>query len=119
MGLAIALAVNALPRLLRGVTIFVSLLPMIVTPLVGSLILFWMIDADGVIGATLQWLFADPDLSLKASPTLTWVTLIVYGIWHSAPFAFIVFYAGLQTSRPKRWRPRWSMARPAGNGCGM
>ena len=23
--------------------------------------------------------------------------LIVYGIWHSAPFSFIVFYAGLQT----------------------
>jgi ABC-type sugar transport system permease subunit len=23
--------------------------------------------------------------------------LIVYGIWHSAPFAFVVFYAGLQT----------------------
>ena len=23
--------------------------------------------------------------------------LIIYGVWHSAPFAFIVFYAGLQT----------------------
>jgi ABC-type sugar transport system permease subunit len=97
LGLSIALAVNALPRLLRGVTIFVSLLPMIVTPLVGSLILFWMIDAEGIIGASLQLIFDDPDLSLKASPGLTWITLIVYGIWHSAPFAFIVFYAGLQT----------------------
>jgi ABC-type sugar transport system permease subunit len=36
-------------------------------------------------------------LSLKASTGLTWVTLIIYGIWHAAPFAFIVFYAGLQT----------------------
>ena len=26
-----------------------------------------------------------------------WISLIVYGIWHSAPFAFVVFYAGLQT----------------------
>ena len=41
--------------------------------------------------------FDDPDLSLKASPTLTWITLFVYGVWHSAPFSFIVFYAGLQT----------------------
>lgn len=97
LGLAIALAVNALPRVFRGPTIFVSLLPFIVTPLIGSLVLFWMIDAEGVIGKTLQWVFDDPDLSLKASPTLTWITLIVYGIWHSAPFAFIVFYAGLQT----------------------
>lgn len=97
LGLAIALGVNALPRLLRGPTIFFSLLPMIVTPLIGSLVLFWMVDANGVIGAGMQRLFDDPDLSLKASPTLTWAMLFVYGVWHSAPFAFIVFYAGLQT----------------------
>jgi ABC-type sugar transport system permease subunit len=97
LGLAIALGVNALPKFAKGPTIFVSLLPMIVTPLIGSLILFWMIDGDGVIGASLQLLFNDPDLSLKASPSLTWMMLIVYGIWHSAPFSFIVFYAGLQS----------------------
>jgi ABC-type sugar transport system permease subunit len=26
-----------------------------------------------------------------------WIMLIVYGIWSSIPFSFIVFYAGLQT----------------------
>lgn len=96
-GMAIALAVNSLPKMLKGPTIFVSLLPMIVTPLIGSLILFWMIDAQGVIGATLQRITGDPNLSLKASPFLTWITLFIYGIWHGAPFSFIVFYAGLQT----------------------
>ncbi len=97
LGLLIALGVNRLPSLLKGPTIFLSLLPMIVTPLVGSLILFWMIDAQGVIGKTLQVLFDDPELSLKASAPLTWITLIIYGVWSSAPFAFVVFYAGLQT----------------------
>jgi multiple sugar transport system permease protein len=97
LGFLIAVAVNALPRLLKGPVIFTSLLPMIITPLVGSLILFWMIDSRGVIGKTLQLLFEDPDLSLKASPMLTWITLMVYGVWSSAPFAFVVFYAGLQT----------------------
>lgn len=97
LGFMIALAVNALPYFVKGPVIFASLLPMIITPLIGSLILFWMIDANGIIGASLQALFNDPDLSLKASPTLTWITLMVYGVWHSAPFAFVVFYAGLQT----------------------
>lgn len=97
LGLVVALGVNMLPRVLRGPTIFASLLPMIVTPLIGSLILFWMIDANGIIGQTLQSVFDDPELSLKASVPLTWITLIVYGVWHNAPFAFIVFYAGLQT----------------------
>ena len=47
----IALAVNSLNRHLKGLMIFFSLLPMIVTPLIGSLILFWMVDADGILGA--------------------------------------------------------------------
>jgi len=97
LGLLIALGVNRLTPVLKGPTIFLSLLPMIVTPLIGSLILFWMIDAQGIIGKSLQLLFDDNELSLKASPTLTWLTLMIYGIWHSAPFAFVVFYAGLQT----------------------
>jgi ABC-type sugar transport system permease subunit len=97
LGFIIALAVNSIPRLLRGPVIFMSLLPMIVTPLVGALILFWMVDSRGVIGSAVQWLAGNPNLSLKASTTLTWIMLMVYGIWSSAPFAFVVYYAGLQT----------------------
>jgi len=97
LGFMVALGVNSLHRRLKGVVIFFSLLPMIVPPLIGSLILFWMIDSRGIIGSALQVLFANPDLSLKASTGLTWVMLIVYGVWHAAPFAFVVFYAGLQT----------------------
>lgn len=97
LGFFIALAINAIPSILKGPVIFFSLLPMIVTPLVGSIILFWMINSQGIIGASLQALFNDPTLSLRASPALTWVTLIVYGVWSTAPFSFVVFYAGLQT----------------------
>ena len=97
LGFFIAIAVNAVAKALRGPTIFFSLLPMIVTPLVGSLIIFWMVDARGVLGTALQWLSDDPDLSVKASTGLMWIMLMVYGVWHSAPFAFVVFYAGLQT----------------------
>jgi ABC-type sugar transport system permease subunit len=97
LGFFIAVAVNSAARQIRGFLIFFSLLPMIVTPLVGSLILFWMIDARGILGNAISYLANDPDLSLKASTPLMWISLIVYGIWSSAPFAFVVFYAGLQT----------------------
>ncbi|MEO1640519.1 MAG: sugar ABC transporter permease [Pseudomonadota bacterium] len=96
-GFLIAIGVNAVARALRGPTIFFSLLPMIVTPIVGALVLFWMVDARGVLGTALQWAAGDPDLSVKASTPLMWAMLMVYGIWSSAPFAFIVYYAGLQT----------------------
>ncbi len=97
LGFMIAIAVNGAVRAIKGPLIFFSLLPMIVTPLVGSLILFWMVDARGVIGSTLQVLAGDPSLSVKASTPLMWIMLMVYGVWHAAPFAFIVYYAGLQT----------------------
>ena len=97
LGFLIALAVNNINQKLRGMVIFFSLLPMIVTPLIGSIILFWMIDSRGIIGTLIQWMFNDPFLSLKASTLLTWIMLIVYGVWHAIPFSFIVFYAGLQT----------------------
>ena len=97
LGFFIALGVNALPRFVKGPVIFVSLLPMIVTPLVGSLILFWMLNSEGVLGAALAAVTGNGGVYLEASPVLTWITLIVYGIWAHSPFSFIVFYAGLQT----------------------
>lgn len=97
LGFAIALAVNGIPKVLKGPVIFVSLLPMIITPLVGSLILFWMINSQGIVGASLQRLTGDPTLSLRSSTALTWATLISYGVWTNAPFSFVVFYAGLQS----------------------
>lgn len=97
LGFAVALAVNTIPKFLRGPTIFVSLLPMIITPLVGSLILSWMFNPAGILGAGLQQLTGDPTLSLRASPVLTWIVLLTYGVWTNGPFSFVVFYAGLQT----------------------
>ena len=96
-GFVIAVAVNSAVKRVRGPLIFFSLLPMMITPLVGALILFWMVDARGIVGASLQYFAGDPDLSIKASTPLMWIMLMVYGVWHSAPFAFIVYYAGLQT----------------------
>lgn len=96
-GFMIAVAVNSAVRFIRGPLIFMSLLPMIITPLVGALILFWMVDARGIVGAALQGISGNPDLSIKASTPLMWIMLMVYGVWHSTPFAFIVYYAGLQT----------------------
>ena len=43
LGLAVAVGVNNLPKIVKGPTVFISLLPMIITPLVGSIILFWMV----------------------------------------------------------------------------
>lgn len=97
LGLAIAVGVNNLPKAFRGVAIFISLLPFLVATIVGSMILSWMLDGEGIIGATLQNITNNPSLTIKSSTPLMWIALIIYGIWHTLPFSFITFYAGLQT----------------------
>ena len=97
LGLIVAFSINNLTRSIRGPVIFAGLLPMIITPLIGALVLFWMIDGNGILGSAVQFVVGNPDLSLKASTPMVWAVILIYGIWHSTPFAMIVFYAGLQT----------------------
>ncbi|WP_322012715.1 sugar ABC transporter permease [Paraburkholderia sp. J12] len=97
LGFATALAINTIRPKAKGFVIFFSLLPMIITPLIGALILYWMINPLGILGATLQAITGDPQLALSSSAPLTWLALLTYGVWTNAPFSFIVFYAGLQT----------------------
>ena len=99
-GFFIAIGVNAISSYFKGLVIFFSLLPFVVTQLIGALVLFWMIDSRGILGSAVQWIASDPNLSLKASTGVMWLSLIIYGIWHAAPFAFVIFYAGLQTFAP-------------------
>jgi len=42
--------VNNLPKALRGIAIFISLLPFLVSTIVGSMILAWMVDGEGILG---------------------------------------------------------------------
>ncbi len=97
LGLLLAMAVNVVPQGMRGSITYLTLLPMLVPTFLGALVLFWMIDARGLVGSALIALSGNPDLSLKASTALSWAVLIVHGAWNSAPFVFIVFYASIQT----------------------
>ncbi len=97
LGFAIAIATNALPKRLHAMITYFTLLPMIVPSVLGALVLFWMIDSRGILGSAIAVLLGQPALSLKASPVLTWITLFIYGVWQSAPYAFIILFAALQS----------------------
>ena len=96
VGLAIALAVNNAARTIRGPVIFVSLLPFIITPVIGSLSIYWLFVGDGILTTTLErW--SGTDISMFAQAWTIELLMYFYRVWHSAPFAFVIFYAGLQT----------------------
>ena len=96
VGLAIALAVNNAAKSLRGPVIFISLLPFIITPVIGSLSIYWLFVGDGILTTTLErWL--DRDIAMFAQAWTIELLMYFYRVWHVAPFAFVIFYAGLQT----------------------
>jgi multiple sugar transport system permease protein len=91
-GLLLALAVNSATRRLRGAFIAASLLPFIITPVVGALAIKWLFRDDGLV----------PHLLAQVGVQVFWMAqawsarllICIYGVWHVLPFAFIVLYVG-------------------------
>ncbi len=96
VGLAIAVTVNNAAKSIKGPIIFVSLLPFIITPVIGALSIRWLFYGDGIVTALLEgWLATD--ISIAANGYAIEALMMFYRVWHVAPFAFVIFYAGLQT----------------------
>jgi multiple sugar transport system permease protein len=93
-GLALALAMNRVTQRLKAVFIAASLLPFIITPVVGALAIKWLFRDNGLVPHVLGGLGVQ--VFWMAQAWSAQLLVILYGIWHVLPFAFIVFYAGLQ-----------------------
>lgn len=96
VGLILALAVNNSLRAIRGPLIFVTLLPFIITPVIGALSIRWLFVGDGILTAALNW-WTGQDIRMFAQGWTIELLMYFYRVWHNAPFAFVIFYAGLQT----------------------
>jgi multiple sugar transport system permease protein len=94
-GLLLALGVNRAARGLRGFLISASLLPFIITPVVGALAIKWLFRDNGLVPHVLAQFGVE--VFWMAQAWSARLLIILYGIWHVLPFAFIVLYAGLQS----------------------
>lgn len=95
-GFIVAWCVHTMFQRLRGVFVFISLLPFIITPVVGALSIYWLFLDDAIVAALMEKMGFEQFYFL--SNKLTIRTLIIfYGIWQTLPFAFIVLFAGLQS----------------------
>ena len=96
IGLAVALGINSIKnKLLRGFVISSSLLPFIVTPVVGTLVFAWLFRDFGFITYLLKTLGIE--IFWFANELNARSLLILHNIWHVTPFVIIVFFAGLQS----------------------
>ena len=94
IGFLLALGISGVTQRLKGLFISASLLPFIITPVVGALSIKWLFRDNGLVPYILS--FAGIKVFWMAQAWSAQLLIILYGIWHVVPFAFIVFYAGLQ-----------------------
>ena len=92
LGLGLA---NLLDRVKRGRGLYLAalLLPFIVTPVVGTLLVRDLFDRGGLM--SWLWDVVTDDPFVITAGNVKWV-LIAHGIWAITPFAVIVFFAGMQ-----------------------
>ncbi|MDP5308911.1 carbohydrate ABC transporter permease [Paracoccus spongiarum] len=95
VGLGLALAVNNVTRAVRGPVIFVTLLPFIITPVIGALAIRWLFVSDGILTRLMEH-WSGQDIFMFARSWTIELLMMFYRVWHVAPFAFVIFYAGLQ-----------------------
>ncbi len=95
IGFLLALAVNGATNRLKGMFITASLLPFIITPVVAALSIKWLFRDNGLVPYLLSQVGIE--VFWMAQAWSARMLIIVYGIWHVVPFAFIVLYAGLQS----------------------
>ncbi len=95
IGFLLALGVNGATQKLKGMFITASLLPFIITPVVAALSIKWLFRDNGLVPYLLSQFGIE--VFWMAQAWSARLLIIVYGIWHVVPFAFIVLYAGLQS----------------------
>ena len=98
LGLAFALLLDQIVRM-RGLIIACSLLPFVLTPVVGTLIFRDLFDLGGPISYLLQEHFNARFIWNTANVRFL---IIFHSLWGSTPFAMIVLFAGLQTLPKER-----------------
>ena len=94
IGLAVALLLDQTSGRWRSILLPGKLMPMIVVPVVGTLMFRQLFEPTGLFA----WFFREiigqrfvfTEFSVKA-------LIIVHTIWWSTPFALVIFFAGLQT----------------------
>ena len=94
IGLGVALLLDQV-RAFRGLYIAATLLPFIVTPIVGTLVYRQTFDRYGIYPFILERLFG-LDVNFFTIDNITWLVFF-HALWYVSPFAIITLFAGLQT----------------------
>ena len=89
-----ALLLDQVTGWMRAFYLAAILLPMIVVPVIGTVVFRQLFEPTGLIGWFLRVVTGEPFLFTETSMK---VLIVIHTIWISSPFALVIFFAGLQT----------------------
>lgn len=94
VGFVVALLLDQVSGLARGVYLSIFLLPFIIVPIVGTLMFKQLFEPSGLF----TWIYQSIlNTRFRFTETSVKALIILYGIWAVAPFALVTYFAGLQT----------------------
>lgn len=94
VGFVMALILDQVSVLSRGVYLTIFLLPFVIVPIVGSLMFKQLFEASGPLTYLYQEIF---DTRYRPTEFIVKSQIIFYGVWYITPFTLVVYFAGLQS----------------------
>ncbi|MEM7344812.1 MAG: sugar ABC transporter permease [Chloroflexota bacterium] len=91
---ALALVLDQISGPIRAFYLAGLLIPMIVVPVIGTIVFRQLFDPSGLIAWFLRYSFGE---TFVFTATSMKVLILIHTIWISTPFALVIFFAGLQT----------------------
>jgi multiple sugar transport system permease protein len=94
IGFVVALLLDQVSGLPRGIYLSIFLLPFIIVPIVGTLMFKQLFEPSGLLTYWYQTIF---DTRFRYNEVTVKTLIILHGIWYVTPFALVTYFAGLQT----------------------
>ncbi len=94
IGFVIALLLDQVSGLPRGVYLAIFLLPFVIVPIVGTIMFKQLFEASGPITYLYQTIF---DTKFRYNELSVKLLILIHGIWYVTPFVIVIYLAGLQT----------------------
>jgi ABC-type sugar transport system permease subunit len=94
VGFVVALLLDQVSGLPRGIYLSIFLLPFIIVPIVGTLMFKQLFEPSGLLTYWYQTIF---DTRFRYNEVSVKTLIILHGIWYVTPFALVTYFAGLQT----------------------
>ena len=90
----LALVLDQVNGWIRAFYLAGLLIPMIVIPVIGTIVFRQLFDPSGLIAWFLRTVFGETFVFTETSMK---VLLLIHTVWITTPFALVIFFAGLQT----------------------